>query len=299
MKRARIIYNPASGKAQFRKFIPDILQKLESNGYETSCHATSSYQDAIEAAKLSCQRKYDIVIVSGGDGTLNAVVTGLSQVKNPPKLGLIPAGTTNDFARAMGISGNILAAVDIILENHPIPIDVGTCLESKFFINIAAGGIFTEVSYTTSNKLKSTVGELAYMLEGIKQVPTVQPIYAEIEYDEKIFKGEIMMFLISNTTSVGGFGKIAPIASANDGKFDLIIIKKGNVPELIDVATKILSGKHINHPLVHYAHATHIKINTPKGMNINIDGEYGGTTPTEFKNLQHHLQVFLPKGERK
>lgn len=294
MKRVRIIYNPVSGKAQFKKILPEVLQKLESHGYETSCHATTSNEDAIVATKLACERNFDIIIVSGGDGTLNAVVTGLSQVEKPPKLGLVPSGTTNDFARAMGISMDVFEAIDIILENNYVPVDIGSAGD-KFFINIAAGGIFTEVSYTTSTKLKAAVGELAYMLKGVEQLSKIQPFDIELEYDDRFFEGEIMMFLISNTNSTGGFEKIAPKASFNDGKFDLTIIRKGNVPELIDIAKKILSGTHLTHPLVFHAHAKRIKINSPVGLSINLDGEHGGTVPIEFNNLKHHLQVFSPR----
>jgi len=294
--RARIIYNPISGKAQFSKLLPKVLKKLETHGYETSCHATTSHEDATLAAKLACKRNFDIIIAAGGDGTINAVVSGISELSNPPKLGVIPAGTTNDFARAMRIGVNILDAVDIILTGNIGHVDVG-CVGNKFFINIAAGGVLTEVSYTAPTKLKAVVGEFAYVLKGLEQLPMFQSVYTEIEHDEGKFAGEIMMFLISNTNSVGGFEKLAPIASANDGKFDLIIIKKGSVPELVDVARKIVTGKHLDHPLVYYVHANRVKINVPKGMSINLDGEYGGTTPAEFKILHHHLQIFLPGSE--
>ena len=294
--RARIIYNPISGKAQFSKFLPEVLKKLEAHGYETSCHATTSHEDAILAAKLAGKRNFDVVIAAGGDGTINAVVTGISGLSNPPKLGIIPAGTTNDFARAMKIGVNILDAVDTILADNLGHVDVGS-FGNKFFINIAAGGVLTKVSYTAPTKLKAVVGEFAYVLKGLEQLPMFQSVYTEIEHDEGLLVGEIMMFLISNTNSVGGFEKLAPCASANDGKFDLIIIKKGNIPELIDVARKIVAGKHLDHPLVYFIQTKHIKIKVPEGMSINLDGEYGGRTPAEFKNLCRHLQIFLPGSE--
>ncbi len=295
MKRARIIYNPTSGKEQFKRNLPEVLQRLEEAGYETSCHATVGRGDATNAAIEAAKRNFDMVIASGGDGTINEVVTGLSQVENPPKLGIIPTGTTNDFARAMGISRNILEAVDVILEENPVPIDIGK-VNDKFFINIAAAGIFTEVSYEAHSKLKTAFGELAYFLKGIEKLPSVHPVHVDIEYDGKEFSGEIMMFFISNTNSVGGFEKIAPIASVNDGLFDLILIKKGNIAELINVATKIVSGTHVNHPLVSYEQASRVKIKASEEMSINLDGEYGGITPAEFINLHNHLEVFLPVG---
>ena len=115
MKRARIIYNPTSGREAFKKHLPEVLEKLEIAGYETSCHATTCEGDATKAAIEAVRREFDIVIAVGGDGTLNEVVAGISQCENRPKLGLIPMGTTNDFARAMHIPRKVEEALDIIL----------------------------------------------------------------------------------------------------------------------------------------------------------------------------------------
>lgn len=295
LKRARIIYNPTSGKEQFKRYLPEVLQKLEEGGYEASCHATTCQGDATHAAMEAARRNFEVVIAAGGDGTINEVVTGLSQVENPPKLGLIPTGTTNDFARAMGISRNVPEAIDVVLEDNPVPIDIGN-VNDKYFINIAAAGMFTEISYEAPSKLKTAFGELAYFLKGIEKLPSMHPVHVEIEYDGKEFSGEIMMFFISNSNSVGGFEKIAPIASVNDGLFDLILIKKGNIAELFNVATKIVSGKHVNHPLVSYVQASRIKVKASEEMSINLDGEYGGVTPAEFINMHNHLKVFIPAG---
>src|SRR5699024_7340854 len=252
-------------KEQFKKNLPDVLRKLEEGGYETSCHATTCRGDATTAAIDAANRNFDIIISAGGDGTLNEVITGLSQVESPPKLGVISCGTTNDFARAVGINRNILEAVDIILQDNAVPLDIGQ-VNDKYFVNIAAAGIFTEISYEVPSKMKTAFGELVYFLKGIEKLPFVHPTQVTIEYDGKEYNGKIMMFFISNTNSVGGFEKIAPNASINDGLFDLIIIEKGNIAELLTVASKIKSGKHVTHPLVYYVQANRIKVKTDRDM---------------------------------
>ena len=170
MKRARIIYNPTSGREIFKKHLPDVLAKLENAGYETSCHATTGPGDATEAARIAVKRKYDIVIAAGGDGTFNEVVNGLAEQEYRPKLGLIPVGTTNDFARALHIPRDILAATDVIVNGQTIPIDIGR-MNDKYFVNIAGGGRITELTYEVPIKLKTMLGQLAYYIKGIEMLP--------------------------------------------------------------------------------------------------------------------------------
>ena len=139
MKRARIIYNPTSGREAIRKNLPDVLEILENAGYETSAHATTGEGDAIEAAKLAVERRYDLVVAAGGDGTISEVVNGMAEQEYRPKLGIIPVGTTNDFARALQIPRDIVAAAEIIAKGDRIPIDIGR-MNEKYFINIGGGG---------------------------------------------------------------------------------------------------------------------------------------------------------------
>src|SRR6476660_2232641 len=186
MKRARLIYNPTSGREILKRNLPDILQKLEIAGYETSCHATTGEGDATDAARIAVEREYDIVIAAGGDGTINEVVNGLAEQEYRPKLGIIPSGTTNDFARALHIPRDIGAAVDIITNGELIPVDIGR-INDKYFINIAGGGRITEITYEVPSKLKTMIGQLAYYLKGIEMLPSIKASNVRIEYDGKLF----------------------------------------------------------------------------------------------------------------
>ncbi|MCR2823438.1 diacylglycerol kinase [Lederbergia panacisoli] len=293
MKRARIIYNPTSGREIFKRSLADVLHKLETAGFETSCHATTGEGDAIKAARTAVQRKFDIVIAAGGDGTINEVVNGLAEQEYRPKLGVIPTGTTNDFARALNIPRDIDSAVDIIIRNETIPVDIGR-MNDSYFINIAGGGRLTELTYEVPSKLKTVLGQLAYYLKGIEMLPSIHAAEVSIEYDGKLFEGEIMLFLIGLTNSVGGFEKLAPDSSVNDGLFTLMILKKTNLAEFIRIASLALRGEHINDPNLIYTKANHIKIKSREKMQLNIDGEYGGLLPAEFSNLYRHLEVFVP-----
>lgn len=295
MKRARIIYNPTSGREIFKKYLPEVLQKFEQAGYETSCHATTGEGDAIEAAKIASQRGYDLIVAAGGDGTVNEVVNGLAPMENRPTLAVIPVGTTNDFARAIGIPrDHILHAVDAILNGVKRKIDIGK-VNDHYFINIAGGGRLTELTYEVPSKLKTVLGQLAYYLKGIEILPSIRPTEVEIEYDGKLFQGEIMLFLVSLTNSVGGFEKLAPDSKLNDGMFDLIILKKANIAEFIRVASLALRGDHIRDEHVIYTKANRVKVKTNEKMQLNLDGEYGGLLPGEFENLYQHIEIVMSK----
>jgi diacylglycerol kinase (ATP) len=293
MKRARIIYNPTSGRELFRKHLPEVLEKMEKAGYETSCHATTGEGDATVAATLAVNRKYDLVVAVGGDGTLNEVVAGVSKFEKRPKIGLIPMGTTNDFARAVHIPRDINKAVDIIIQGDSIPVDVGM-MNDRYFINIAGGGRLTELTYEVPSKLKTVLGQLAYYLKGIEMLPSIRASSVRIEYDGQVFDDKAMLFLIGLTNSVGGFEKLAPDASINDGKFTLLILKELNMAEFIRVASLALRGEHLSDPHVIYAKASKISVSSDERVLLNLDGEYGGLLPATFENLERHIEVLVP-----
>jgi diacylglycerol kinase (EC 2.7.1.107) len=293
MRKARIIYNPTSGREIFKKYLPTVLDKLEEAGLETSTHATKGPGDATAAAKDAVEREFDVVIAAGGDGTLNEVINGLAEQPYRPKLGVIPVGTTNDFARALRIPRDILGAADIIAAGESVPVDIGRYNE-KYFINIAGGGRLTELTYEVPSKLKTVLGQLAYYLKGIEMLPSIKATEIRVEYDGNVFEGEAMLFLIGLTNSVGGFEKLAPDASLNDGNFSLIILKKTGLSDFVRLATLALRGEHTKDPKVIYTKARHIRVTSPEEVLINLDGELGGTTPAEFQNLYRHIEVFAP-----
>lgn len=294
MKRARLIYNPSSGREHVKRHLPYILERLEQAGYETSTHKTIGEGSATEAAHLACEREFDLVIAAGGDGTIFEVVNGLAEKPYRPTLGIIPAGTTNDFARALRIPREIEKACDILCDGVEVPVDIGKA-GNQYFINIAAGGTLTELTYEVPTKLKTVMGQLAYYLKGLEKLPTIAPTKVTIEYDGKLFDGEIMLLLICNTNSVGGFEKLAPKANLSDGMFDLLIVKKCSFAEFIKLAGLALRGEHISDDNIIYTQANRIKVKVDGDMQLNLDGEYGGSFPTEFVNLYQHINILAPK----
>lgn len=294
-KQVKIICNPTAGREQVQRYLPEISACLEENGWTTLCHATQGPGAATLAAKEAAEQKFDLILAAGGDGTIHEVINGLAEQEFRPQFGIIPLGTTNDLAAAMGISKNVDDICKMLREGFTVPVDVGKLNESRFFINIAAAGALTELTYEVPSKLKTIIGQLAYYLKGIEKLPHMRPSWMRIEYDAGCFEGEVMFFMIANTRSVGGFNQLAPQASINDGKFDLIIIKKTSVINFIQLANAALRGQHLNDPTIVYTQSKKIKVSAEKTIGINLDGEYGGELPGEFSNLPRHLQMMVPR----
>src|SRR5699024_6009188 len=221
------------------------------------------------------------------------VINGLAEQEFRPKLGIIPTGTTNDFARALYIPRDIEKAAEIILEGQSMLLDIGR-VNDHYFMNIAGGGKLTELTYEVPSKLKTMIGHLAYYVKGIEMLPSVKPTRARIEYDGTILDEDIMLFLVSNTNSVGGYEKLAPDARLDDGYFDLLILKKMNLAEFVRIASLAVRGAHLEDKRILYTQAKHISVETDDKMQLNIDGEYGGLLPGKFTNLQQHIEFFVP-----
>jgi diacylglycerol kinase (ATP) len=293
--RARVIYNPTSGRETLKKSMIDILQILEEAGYEASAYATTPEPlSAAKEAERAALAGFDLIVAAGGDGTVNEVVNGIAGLEKRPTIGIIPAGTTNDYARALKIPrSNLLDAARVIAEGNAIPMDIGQANDT-YFINIAAGGYLTDLTYDVPTKLKTIFGYLAYLGKGAEKIPQLKPMHMRIEYENGIFDGMASMFFVALTNSVGGFETIDPNIVLGDGKFTLFIVKTANIFEILQVLVQVLNGgRHLENANVLYTHTSFVKAEALDGsrLMINLDGEYGGDAPTLFTNLQQHIQI--------
>jgi diacylglycerol kinase (ATP) len=294
VQRARIIYNPTAGRNLVTKKLVNILEKLERAGYETSCKATEGPGSAAAESTKAAKNGVDVVIAAGGDGTLSEVVNGLMQVTERPKLGLLPCGTSNDFARALKIPVNIEKAVDVIINGQSKLIDIG-CSGNRYFLNVAAIGHLTEVSDATSN-LKTFVGPLAYYMKVIENLAKItRPFTATIATPEQTFNNiEIVLLIIANSITVGGFSCITPKADISDGLLDLLIIPKNSITNLLQVAALARKGEHIYDDRIHYLQTTCVNVSVPRAFKFNLDGEWSALSSTSFAVVPHCLNIFVP-----
>ena len=295
MKRARIIYNPTSGREAIRRDLVDILNVYEKAGYETSAFATTAEPNsALNEARRAAEAGFELLVAAGGDGTINEVVNGIAPLEKRPMLAIIPAGTTNDYARALRIPReDPLEAAKVILKGKAAQMDVGQANDT-YFINIAAGGSLPELTYSVPSKLKSMYGYLAYVVKGAEMLTRVAPMNLRVEYDNGVFEGQSSMFFLALTNSVGGFEQIVPDAQLDDGKFTLLVVKTTKFAEILQLISEVLTGKHVDNPNLLYVKSENVTIK-PLDENakvmINLDGEYGGDAPVVFKDHKAHIAM--------
>lgn len=295
MNRARIIYNPTSGREAIRRDLVDILNVYEKAGYETSAFATTAEPNsALNEARRAAEAGFELLVAAGGDGTINEVVNGIAPLEKRPMLAIIPAGTTNDYARALRIPReDPLEAAKVILKGKAAQMDVGQANDT-YFINIAAGGSLSELTYSVPSKLKSMYGYLAYVVKGAEMLTRVAPMNLRVEYDNGVFEGRSSMFFLALTNSVGGFEQIVPDAQLDDGKFTLLVVKTTKFAEILQLISEVLTGKHVDNPNLLYVKSENVTIK-PLDENakvmINLDGEYGGDAPVVFKDHKAHIAM--------
>lgn len=304
-KRARLIYNPTSGQEIMKKNVAEVLDILEGFGYETSAFQTTPERDSAKnEARRVALAGFDLVIAAGGDGTINEVVNGIAPLEKRPKMAIIPTGTTNDYARALKVPrGNPVEAAKMIGKKQTILMDIGLAKNQKngfyqehYFINIAAAGTLTELTYSVPSQLKTMFGYLAYVVKGAELLPQVQFTPVKVTHDGGVFEGSISMIFVALTNSIGGFEQIVPDAKLDDGNFTLLMVKTGNLFEILHLIRQVLDGgKHIDSDLIEYIKTKKLTIeqlNTENRLLLNLDGEFGGDAPVELYNLQNHIEFF-------
>lgn len=300
MKKIKFIYNPSSGRQLIQRKMDDIILSLLNKGYIIGKYATKKKDDALIETIETCKENWDAIIVCGGDGTVNEVASGIALSINKIPLAILAAGTVNDFAEYMKLPRNTTDFVKMIEDWNIRHVDMGSC-NDNFFINVAAGGLLTGVAHTVSSEYKTILGRMAYYVEGIKEIPKkkLQPLKVKITSEEYTLEEEILLFIISNGKSVGGFKKLSPTAEIEDGLLDCIVIKKADFQELFTIFVKLYSGEHVNNPKVKYFKTNNLKIQnlSEKEVQVDVDGELGGQLPVDIKVLPKALPLFVIKTE--
>jgi len=280
-KRLLFIVNPRSGKGQIKTYLTDILDIMIKAGFEVSVHVTQAGGDATTQV-IQQAKNYDRIVCSGGDGTLDEVVTGMMQLPESERIpiGYIPAGSTNDFGNSLGIDKNMLNAARISVSDKLFPCDIGQ-FNSDSFVYVAAFGIFTEVSYATPQDMKNVLGHAAYIIEGAKQLRDIPSYRMQVEYDGNVFYDEFIYGMITNSKSVGGFqGIIRGDVGLNDGVFEVTLIKMPRNPIELNEIIGFMTGIIPDSDMVYSFQTGSIKLTSSEGVSWTLDGEFGGNHQT-------------------
>ena len=275
MKKLLFVVNGHSGKGQIKNKLLDIIDIMIKEGYHVQVHTTQEREDATKVVREQA-KYYDLVVCSGGDGTLDEAVTGMMQSEVRTPLGYIPAGSTNDFANSLEIPKDMIQAAKTAVLGVPFSCDVGE-FNGDYFIYVAAFGIFTDVSYATSQELKNALGHVAYILEGAKRLYTIKTYHMRVEYDGNEIEGDFLLGMITNSTSVGGFKNMTgKDVKLDDGMFEVTLIHKPkNIIELNTIIASLTNLKDET-DLIDSFRAESVKFYSEEEIPWSLDGEFGG-----------------------
>ena len=276
-KKALFLFNPQAGKSQVKNNLMGIIDLFVKQEYDVNVHPTQSQGDITRILSESAS-EYDLILLAGGDGTLNEAVNGLMTVEQRPMIGYIPAGTVNDVASSLHIPKNIRKAAVKISNGQPYSYDVGA-FNQRYFIYTAAFGAFTAASYATPRNSKKALGRTAYLLEGIKRLSSIKGYRVRIEYDGGCLEDNFLLGMVTNSTSVGGFKLFdRDRISLNDGLLEASLIKMPRTPLEFQSLLNALSSRKADAKTVTVLTSTSFKITTTEELAWTLDGEYGGTT---------------------
>lgn len=293
MKKLLFVFNPFSGKAQIKNHLFEIVDTMVKAGYEVTVYPTQCAGDAKEKVQREAGN-YDLVVCSGGDGTLDETVTGIMNCEKKVPLGYIPAGSTNDFATSLGIPKDMAEAAAIAVNGTPFSCDIGS-FNGDNFVYVAAFGLFTAVSYKTSQEWKNLLGHAAYLLEGIKSLHEIPSFLMQVEFNNCCIQDEFIYGMITNSTSVGGFkGMTGSHVKLDDGVFEVTLIKKPRNPiELNEIIASLINL--VDDTNMIYSFKTrNVKFISKKPVAWTLDGEYGGDhVEVEISNQMQAIDIIV------
>lgn len=276
MKDLLFIYNPYSGKGMIKENLSDIIDCFVKAGYHVGVYPTQRKLDAKEQV-IHCSSHYDMIVCSGGDGTLNETISGMMELEDRPMLGYIPAGSTNDFATSIRLPKSMVDAAKIAVKGTAVSVDIGSFGKKKF-VYIAAFGAFTDVSYMTPQELKNVLGHPAYIIEGLTKLSSLRTYHMRAKFDDKCIEGDFLYGMVSNSISVGGFkGITGRNVVLDDGLFEVTLIRQPKNPIDLQMILGGLIGMDTKTDSIISFKASQIIFEADEKVPWVLDGEYGGS----------------------
>lgn len=289
-KTMLFIYNPNAGRGKIRSKLSQIIEFFSQTGYELVIYPTKQKLDARDKVKeYVTTEECEVIICSGGDGTLNEVVSGLMEKNVSIPVGYIPSGTTNDFGYSLRIPKDMIKAAQVIAKGTTLLCDVGRMNES-FFTYTAAFGLFADVSYDTPQNAKNILGRMAYILSGVSRLHSIKSFQLVVENENEVIEGEFIVGIIANSNSVGGFrGITGKEVLLDDGLFELILIRKPhNILEIRNIINDLLKND-LSSSYFCSRRISEVRILSAVDVPWSLDGEFGGTT--RIANIMVHKQA--------
>lgn len=291
-KKVLVLINPNSGKKNSKESVLDVLNVFSANNYQMEIYLSQKPMDVTRYIEENGER-FDVVAVFGGDGTLNEATNGLMKLKHKPVISYFPTGTMNDFGTNFGLTNDMKQCANIACAGHVESFDVGK-MNSRYFNYVAGFGAFCNVSYETKQELKKQIGNLAYIIKAIHEIPNLHPYHVKMNLDGKVFEKDLMFGLIINGNRVAGFEMVEQADNTfKDGLFDIILVEHTPNPlELYNYPLGVLHPE-LNMKYVERYQAKSIIIESQEKLAWTLDGEEGEETlVARVENISQALQIY-------
>lgn len=294
-KKVLVLINPNSGKKNSKESVLDALNVFSANNYQMEIYLSQKPMDVTRYIEENGER-FDVVAVFGGDGTLNEATNGLMKLKHKPVISYFPTGTMNDFGTNFGLTNDMKQCANIACVGHIESFDVGK-INSRYFNYVAGFGAFCNVSYETKQELKKQIGNLAYIIKALHEIPNLHPYHVKMNLDGKVFEKDLMFGLIINGNRVAGFEMVEQADNTfKDGLFDIILVEHTPNPlELYNYPLGVLHPE-LNMKYVERYQAKSIFIESQEKLAWTLDGEEGEETlVASIENISQALQIYASK----
>lgn len=291
-KKVLVLINPNSGKKNSKESVLDALNVFSANNYQMEIYLSQKPMDVTRYIEENGER-FDVVAVFGGDGTLNEATNGLMKLKHKPVISYFPTGTMNDFGTNFGLTNDMKQCANIACAGHIESFDVGK-MNSRYFNYVAGFGAFCNVSYETKQELKKQIGNLAYIIKALHEIPNLHPYHVKMNLDGKVFEKDLMFGLIINGNRVAGFEMVEQADNTfKDGLFDIILVEHTPNPlELYNYPLGVLHPE-LNMKYVERYQAKSIIIESQEKLAWTLDGEEGEETlVARVENISQALQIY-------
>ena len=287
-KKLLLLYNVKAGRGRIRRKMDALEQIFSEAGYTPIPKMLRFGQNPFEGESDDI----DLVVICGGDGTINYVVNAMRAMNLDYPIGIIPAGTANDFAGALGVSARTLKAAEQIIKGTEQRVDCGR-VNGMYFVNIFSFGMFTTTSQHTPEKMKRHIGKAAYLIEGSKELHNREFIPLHIVHDGGEIDVDSMITLIFNGETAGRF-PIARDASIRDGLLDCMIMRKCGTFDGAWAAAKLILLGRENEDIIHIR-SKKLQITSPLSPLTDMDGQPSAEFPLEIECLPGNLRIIVPE----
>ncbi|MDD3363803.1 MAG: YegS/Rv2252/BmrU family lipid kinase [Syntrophomonas sp.] len=291
--KVALFYNPVAGGGEFKRKLDSVVLHFQNAGLQIiPWRIVSNNEIMVQAGKIS-SAEYHSVIAAGGDGTIHGVVNAMMKLNIDVPLGIFPEGTVNDVASYLNIPDKTSEYCKIITSGNKSTIDLAQ-VNDEYFINVASAGLLAQTAHEVDHHLKNVFGKMAYYMKTLEKLPKLQPLQLHVNADGQVYDMEMMLFMVLNGGTAGGFQGLVPQANMSDGILDFLAIKPVPIHRFTQLLYYFNRGLHLKDNSVLYFQAKHLLIDVEPHIVTDLDGEKGPDFPWEIRTISNALQIWTP-----